>query len=1439
MQAKSLVGTIIADKYQLISIAGSGGMGTVYKARHLELDRLVAVKILDPQAVACQALKRFEREARAISSLSNEHIASFYAYSFLENQVPYIVMEWLDGISLSALIASKKGLDGDRAVAIALEITDGLAAAHRAGIIHRDLKPANVLLLALPEPDFVKIVDFGLAAVETGSERLTRPGFLPGTPSYLSPEQCRGERADARSDIYALGCILYEMICGEPPFAGDDPAAIIQRQLNEAVLPPSRKSNRQLAGGLETVTLRCLSKSAADRYQTVEELRDDLSRVQEKRELTPPVRHLSPELAALRRKVIVARIVAVSVLAAGLLIWAVTQWSASENGTVAGVEFALKNNHSRASVLACLDVCERLLRQGRRAVALKIEQAVDRACKIDTMQEKQAARAYLELGADLLKRGDNETAFDYGFAALKSLHGPLKQASYTSPDRLPLLASAQDAAEVMNRARRTLSRGELSLAMALTLDNIALIAAHNRSALLDLCLEAVSRQAIPPSDDVLKLLFARDLILASSAAPAELEKSLSKSADLAAKYEGKTAVRPLNNPTWIIHLLLISECLQERDRAAGLKYVGEADSLLQKVDRAKLMETDPESLAGYLEMTARIYTSYGELEKAVDCARQSVACRALQDLSSARCLNTLCWALVKSGALSEAEPLAMNAYEFYKAQEEPLPEMLKLRSECALQLFHILAGLNQQQAAGKLINAEIKEQQKHLPDNALSMAELYGNLLAYYGDHSQSRAAAECARQIMSLRKYVTGNRLRMKIDSQLVECAVQLHDARLMKEPLAELMAFAAKLKDFEMRPEMLDSFRVSLALLKKTGESGLYSKVLELVVQGFAGQLNSGNADQALLARVVNDLGASGEEKIADSLRSSAVEKLAADRASVFLSRSMDFVVGEGKEGASYADPQHAIKVYLDLAHNMQSKGDGESAGKYAFEALKIVHVLAGRKADLRAGLLTPADDAAGVILFSRVKLTDEQDKIIRETAVFELAAVKKAGKDKILELAIRQAGETPNSELISCAFARDEMLAKAAQTAALEAQVGKTVRAAAKLSGMTLPVADHLSDLADLLYERRELPASRHYLSLAGRTLEEMPKEQSGSNVALLAQRWNRLGNSYARLSDRQSALDCARRAVMLRPVADAGSGEAQLVLCDRLCEAGNLAEAESLALAVSKFASAHAQSADLVRLRLDAGRRLFALRKDMRRDAEAVAAAREALASCRKPTAAQALQMVRINRDLALYYLSHDNLKAAGECLAQVRQLKVAVPVAQKSERGRSELEAELLCLAVKAGDSRLASQSALDLLSDKDMEKADSIRLPGRWWSVALTNFKKTGETHSYTDVLSFVQDGFRQQLARSAPDAALLAEVVCQLADLGEDKLSVQLRDEAARKLAGRDDFLSRCKNKAGALETATPAETVPNNAAGGENTPDTGTQTGEPEEPAENQSGR
>ena len=270
---------LLGGRYELDGVVGRGGMAEVYRARDIRLDRIVAVKTLREDLARDQTFQaRFRREAQSAASLNHPSIVAVYDTG--EDMtgpahVPYIVMEYVDGRTLRELLRDDRRLLPERA----LEITDGVLRAldysHRNGIIHRDIKPGNVMLTRSAE---VKVMDFGIArAMSDTQATMTQTAQVIGTAQYLSPEQARGERVDARSDLYSTGCLLYELLTGRPPFTGDSPVAIAYQHVRENPIPPSR-IDPEIPPWADAIVLKAMAKDPADRYQSAAEMRTDIQR---------------------------------------------------------------------------------------------------------------------------------------------------------------------------------------------------------------------------------------------------------------------------------------------------------------------------------------------------------------------------------------------------------------------------------------------------------------------------------------------------------------------------------------------------------------------------------------------------------------------------------------------------------------------------------------------------------------------------------------------------------------------------------------------------------------------------------------------------------------------------------------------------------------------------------------------------------------------------------------------------------------------------------------------------------------------------------------------------------------------------------------------------------------------------------------------------------
>lgn len=278
------VGETLAGRYQVEALLGEGGMGVVYRGRHLLMKKPVAIKMLHPREIGDnETFMRFQQEAQAASRLSHQNVVAIHDFGLTPDNVPYIVMDLLSGTNLSDYLDEHVRLTPDMALKVFADICDGLQHAHDHGILHRDLKCSNVMLVKQPNGQIqAKILDFGLAKIVIGEEspNLTPAGYVVGTFIYISPEQCLGKPPTLQSDIYSLGVLMHEALTGLPPLAGDNMMETIQKHLHEE--PPALSTTRpdlNFPAGLEQIILRALAKNPDDRYQSAAEVKQALQQL--------------------------------------------------------------------------------------------------------------------------------------------------------------------------------------------------------------------------------------------------------------------------------------------------------------------------------------------------------------------------------------------------------------------------------------------------------------------------------------------------------------------------------------------------------------------------------------------------------------------------------------------------------------------------------------------------------------------------------------------------------------------------------------------------------------------------------------------------------------------------------------------------------------------------------------------------------------------------------------------------------------------------------------------------------------------------------------------------------------------------------------------------------------------------------------------------------
>ena len=272
--ADMLVGTVLCERYRLVSKIGEGAMGWVFLAEHIEIHKKFAIKVLRPSLCRLrEAVSRFKREARAATSIGSQHIVDVTDFGTTDTGAAFFVMEYLEGEDLSATILRDKQLPWGRVRAMMVQLCDALQAAHDAGIYHRDVKPANFYRVTRGDnEDFIKVLDFGIVRLANPTDSVvTQTGVVMGTPDFMAPEQALGRQVDHRADIYSLGATAYALLTGSPPFVGKTEYDVIYKQLNAEPKPPS-----ELVDGLpdwaERLVLKAMRKAPEERYASMREL---------------------------------------------------------------------------------------------------------------------------------------------------------------------------------------------------------------------------------------------------------------------------------------------------------------------------------------------------------------------------------------------------------------------------------------------------------------------------------------------------------------------------------------------------------------------------------------------------------------------------------------------------------------------------------------------------------------------------------------------------------------------------------------------------------------------------------------------------------------------------------------------------------------------------------------------------------------------------------------------------------------------------------------------------------------------------------------------------------------------------------------------------------------------------------------------------------------
>jgi len=276
-------GSQLFGPYKILAILDSGGMGVIYKARHVAMDRVVAIKMLRSSRLSDEDIYRFDKEAKAVSRLNHPNIIAVHDLGLTPDDQPYLVMDFIDGVSLSKFIEQTGGLKLNQFFELAIQIFAGMEHAHQKGIIHRDLKPSNIMLTNIDGKLIAKVLDFGIAKIAdiTSDSTLTQTGEIFGTPVYMSPEQASGNKVDFRTDIYSAGCIIFECLAGVPPFKGRNPLDTVMKHAQEEAPTLRSIAGKKFPESIEWFVLKCLQKKPEDRFESFNEMITTLESIRE------------------------------------------------------------------------------------------------------------------------------------------------------------------------------------------------------------------------------------------------------------------------------------------------------------------------------------------------------------------------------------------------------------------------------------------------------------------------------------------------------------------------------------------------------------------------------------------------------------------------------------------------------------------------------------------------------------------------------------------------------------------------------------------------------------------------------------------------------------------------------------------------------------------------------------------------------------------------------------------------------------------------------------------------------------------------------------------------------------------------------------------------------------------------------------------------------
>ncbi len=1165
------------------------------------------------------------------------------------------------------------------------------------------------------------------------------------------------------------------------------------------------------------------------------------------------------EIEKLRRKVFWARLACAVVFVGGLIIFAFSQWLGSDSGLVSNAESQLKRDHTPRTILECLDISERLLRKDNKTDSQKIELAVDSALDIQSMKPADAGKSYLELAHELQKRGSNISASHFAIKALAK-YNEASQKSRSNPSDYSEVI--EEAANILEGAGKDAqySQDDLKVIQQLCAVQSGNLSNSNSDRMLRMVLSHSSNEN--PSDDLIKCMFARNIILANKGLSSDLEKGLHSTTDAIGK---NSAAASAKIPTILPHLIDLSTALKVKAPELARSFALKAQDEVAKVDQTSLDDQTQAQLADAYRKLSDVYLALNDIPNASTNARMATSIRPLKDEVGVACANQLVKVLLLSGQATEAESLGLQTYKSVCQGKDFSPErLLAMRAASAEQLFQIYRKLRKNILASRLMNEEIRFQQKSLPASSTELASLLSSLTIYHISQSNFRLAQQCVKQLADLAKNQKGDE-RLQLDMQVIGFAVKAKNPDLANAASTDAISMVSKDKDKLLDPQWIDDFCSALENFRKADDTEHYAQAMDLIKSGFNQQLGSAAPDPIVLAAVVNQLGTAGEERTADQLRTDALSKLKDPEASVFRSRSMDFVVNGDKDNPQYTDPEQSIDVYLDLASSMQNK-DNESSFRYAFEAMKVAYLLSSREPELLSSFMDRIDEASKIMISTKQAPNKDQVELIYDLAALESENIKKTSKDHIIDLMLSAlsksdvditAQNTSGSSsridpevIVRCMILKNEMLAKRGMVGQLDNQTSRTKELFSKLNKPHSDLADHLCTLSELLCAHKDAVAARRYAASAARALEESNNSPTITldkkptiDSSTLANTYSRIAAVYRDCGDLPSSLTYARKAYNARPLQDNNSAWRGVTLVDRLLDSNNYSEAENLANDLYKFARSRTPNTEIFNLRTASARRLYKALNEQHKDEQAVAILKEELDDRQKlasaipitgtkPTlssgSSSSLQTAELNSDLTSYYLRHQNTTDAAACLEQIQAAKAQMRPDQKAIWDRSSRQRELILQAVNLDNGKLAGEAVADLVRYRDTDRGAALKNPPGWWSSAMTYFSKNGDVTAQKQLVDYIRSGVAQQLSRAGADPIFLGDVVAQLNSFGEQKIAIALRNEAERRLSQSDKtlFLAQCKD----LPASLSADGENNKEASRESTTKSSTPTTAPD---------